>query len=50
MPQELTEGQRVTLIGVPSRARHREPDALAFMEPRHYGFDIDYVPMERVTP
>ena len=50
MTQELAEGQRVTLIGVPSRARHREPDALAFMAPRHYGFDIDYVPMERVAP
>lgn len=49
MTQEIEEGMNISFMAVPSRARHREPKALPFMEPRHYGFDIDYVPMEELV-
>jgi DUF917 family protein len=46
---ELEEGQRVTVIGIPARTPFRSGAALAATEPRYYGFDIDYVPLEELT-
>jgi len=43
---ELHEGRDVVVIGIEAPAPYRVGPALAATEPRHYGFDFDYVPME----
>ena len=44
---ECREGQHFMFIGLPSRELHLRPEILPRMSPRHYGFDIDYVPMNQ---
>jgi hypothetical protein len=39
-------GQRVTVIGIPSPAIWRTDRGLELAGPRHFGFKIDYVPLE----
>ena len=46
---ELDLGRRVTVIGMKSAAPYRAADALAVTEPRHYGFGVDYVPIEELN-
>jgi len=43
---ELEKGRTVALIGVKARALHRRDTILDKLAPRHYGFDVDYIPME----
>jgi DUF917 family protein len=40
-------GQRVAVIGVPGLDAFRTPDGIDRLGPRHFGFDIDYVPLEQ---
>lgn len=42
----LESGDRVDLIGVPAVPQWRTPSGLASLGPRHFGFDLDYVPLE----
>jgi len=44
---EIQEGARVAVIGAPLEA-YRTPLGLEALAPRHFGFDIDYVPIEEV--
>ena len=42
---EVVAGDRLTFIGLPARPMHLRPEALPLLAPRHYGFDIDYLPL-----
>ena len=42
----LAEGARVAVLGARADARLRTPAALALLAPRHYGYDLDWVPIE----
>lgn len=42
----LPEGARVGIVGARADARLRAPEALSHLGPRHYGYDMDYVPIE----
>lgn len=46
--ERLRYGQRVTVLGVGCPAYYRTERALEFVQPRCFGFDIDYVPLERL--
>jgi DUF917 family protein len=41
-------GQKVLVFAVPSDRFWRRPDNVDLVSPRHFGFDIPYVPMEQV--
>jgi uncharacterized protein len=48
---DLPEGARVALLGAPADARLRTPQGLARLGPRHFGYDLEYVPIEeQVAP
>jgi hypothetical protein len=42
----IQAGQHVALIGWPANAAHRTPRGIEVLGPRHFGFDIDFVPIE----
>ena len=46
--ERLRYGQRVTVFGVGCPSCYRTAKALAVVEPRCFGFDIDYVPIEEL--
>lgn len=48
--EELRYGQRVTVMAVSVPPIMRTPEALAVWGPRHFGFDVDYVPMDGAVP
>ena len=39
-------GQRLAVIGLPAPASWRTADGLKVLSPRHFGFDIDYAPLQ----
>ena len=43
----LPEGARVAVLGAAADPRLRTPQAVAQLGPRHYGYDLDYVPIEQ---
>ena len=42
----LRYGYRAVVIGMPCNEMWRTPDALKVIEPRYFGYDIDYKPIE----
>jgi len=42
----VQSGQHVALIGWPANAAHRTDRGIEVLGPRHFGFDIDFVPIE----
>ena len=44
---ELQKGQSVALIGLQARAIHRKPEFIDLLAPKHYGFELDYIPIEK---
>ncbi len=46
--ERLRYGQRVTVFAVGCPSCYRTAEALAVVEPRCFGFDIDYVPVEEL--
>jgi uncharacterized protein len=44
--ENLRYGFRVTVIGIPCDAKWRTPEGIALGGPRHFGYDIDFVPVE----
>ena len=48
--EELRYGQRVKVMAVSVPPIMRTPAALKVWGPRHFGFDLDYVPMEGAVP
>jgi DUF917 family protein len=47
---QIREGDMVSILAFPGPAPFREGRALAATEPRHYGIDLDYVPVEQLHP
>lgn len=45
--ENLRYGFRVTVIGIPSDAKWRTPAGIALGGPRHFGYDIDFTPVEQ---
>jgi DUF917 family protein len=45
--ENLRYGFRVTVIGIPSDAKWRTPEGIALGGPRHFGYDIDFTPVEQ---
>ena len=44
--ERMRYGQRVTVFGIGCTHHYRTPEALKVTEPRAFGFDLDYVPLE----
>ncbi len=47
---EIEEGMEVSVLGLPAPAAYRAGPALAATEPRHYGLDLDFTPIEKLHP
>lgn len=45
--ENLRYGFRVTVIGIPCDEKWRTPEGIALGGPRHFGYDIDFVPLEQ---
>ena len=43
---ECKEGQSFVILGLPARDLHLQGNHLSMLDPRHYGFDIDYLPLK----
>ena len=46
--ERMRYGQRVTVFGIGCTHHYRTPEALAVTEPRAFGFDLDYIPLEDI--
>ncbi len=44
------EGERVDVVGVPASPQWRTSAGVAVLGPRHFGFDLDFVPLEERLP
>ena len=44
---DLNEGTTVAVIGAKCDEKLRTPEGLAVLGPKHFGFDIEYVPIEK---
>jgi DUF917 family protein len=44
--ENLRYGFRVTVIGIPCDSKWRTPQGIALGGPRHFGYDIDFTPVE----
>ncbi|MFQ5796812.1 MAG: DUF917 domain-containing protein, partial [Candidatus Bipolaricaulia bacterium] len=44
--EALRYGFRVVVLGIPCHEKWRMPDGIALGGPRHFSYDIDYVPVE----
>jgi DUF917 family protein len=47
--EELRYGQRVAVLGAPCDRQWRTPAGLELAGPRYFGYDIEYVPVERAA-
>ena len=47
--ERMRYGQRVAVYGIGCTHHYRTPEALAVTEPRAFGFDLDYVPLEKIS-
>jgi uncharacterized protein len=47
--ERLHYGFRVILLGIPCDAQWRTPAGVALGGPRHFGYDIEYTPIERLN-
>ncbi len=43
----LEEGMEVAVLGARADEKYRSPEGMALLGPRYFGFNIDYVPIER---
>lgn len=43
----LEEGMEIAVLGAPAEPKYRSPEGLALLGPRYFGFNIDYVPIEK---
>jgi hypothetical protein len=44
---QLTRGRRVEVVGIANDVRWRSDRGLSLFGPRHFGWDIEYTPVER---
>jgi len=45
---KMEEGRKIVIFAVPSHPFWRSPEAIDLVSPKHFGFDIPYIPMEEV--
>jgi len=43
---DLSAGQEVAVVGVRARKQYHTKEGIAVLGPRHYGFDLDHVPID----
>ena len=43
----LEEGREVAVVGARADEKYRGPDGISLLGPRYFGFDLDYIPMEK---
>jgi hypothetical protein len=43
----LRYGFRVVVLGIPCSPKWRTPEGLALVGPRYFGYDVDYIPVEK---
>jgi len=43
----VEEGMNVAVLGTRADVKYRRPEGLALLGPRYFGFDLDYVPIEK---
>jgi len=43
----VEEGMNVAVLGARADVKYRRPEGLALLGPRYFGFDLDYVPIEK---
>ena len=43
----LEEGMEIAVLGAPAEKKYRSAEGLALLGPRYFGFDLDYVPIEK---
>jgi DUF917 family protein len=46
---DITVGDRVAVVGMKGVEAFRTPDGLKLLGPEHFGFDIEYIPIEKVV-
>ena len=44
---DISKGQELYIIGLSIGDPYRTQEGLAVMGPTHYGFDLDYIPIEK---
>jgi DUF917 family protein len=44
---DLREGMLVSVVGLKGREPFRTPKGLEVLGPKHFGFDVDYIPIEK---
>ena len=44
--EDIAIGDSLTILGRACKAELREPAMLSTLEPRHFGVDMDYLPIE----
>lgn len=47
--EELRYGKRVNVLGLPANSKWRTKVGIATVGPRYFGYDIDYVPLEKLV-
>jgi len=43
----LEEGMDVAVVGAKADGKYRRPEGLALLAPRYFGFDLEYIPIEK---
>ena len=46
---QIAEGQHVAVIGLRAIEQFRSPKGIDILGPKHFGFDIDYTPIEKLV-
>lgn len=46
---QIAEGQHVAVIGLRAVEQFRSPKGIDILGPKHFGFDIDYTPIEKLV-
>jgi DUF917 family protein len=46
---DIKKGDKVSVIGMEGGSIFREPEGLKVLGPRHFGFDLDYQPIEKLV-
>jgi DUF917 family protein len=46
---DIKKGNKVSVIGMKAENIFREPEGLKVLGPRHFGFDLDYKPIEKLV-
>lgn len=44
----ITEGDKLAIISMKAREQFRTVKGLEILGPKHFGFDIDYTPIEKI--